>query len=111
MACFTKRLPVAFVPEQRAIPAMGCNVVDHSRGREPAFLIAENAQRMALQEIVPRGLPFTAISAKSSSAAQRVVSPFFSVLLAINAAIAKVRAAGIPAGPFRRVWHMQLLPI
>ena len=111
MMMFTEGLPVFLVPEQRCITPVRLDMVDHDRGREPAFLIAENAQRMALQEIIPRGFPLAAISAKSRSAAQRVMSPFFSVLLAVNAAVAQVWAAGIPAGSFRRVWHMRLLSI
>ena len=101
MAALAKGLPVLFIPEQHSVSAMRDDVVDHRRWGQHAVPAAFRAKRILTEEQRSGFAPAGVISASVRPAAQRVMAVLLAVFLAVHAAVAQVRAAGIPAGSFR----------
>ncbi len=106
MAVLAKGLPVLFIPEKRMIAAMGYDMVDHGRGRQCAVFQTFGAQRMPKQKRLPRFSPVCVITTGSRAAANGVMAPFFSMLLAVNPLLAEVGTAGIAAGTLGCFGHL-----
>ena len=104
MAVLAKGLPVLFIPEKCMIAAMGYDMVDHGRGRQCAVFQTFGAQRM--QKRLPRFSPVCVITTGSRAAANGVMAPFFSMLLAVNPLLAEVGTAGIAAGTLGCFGHL-----
>jgi hypothetical protein len=62
MAPLAQRLPVLFIPEQRIIPAMGNDMVNHGRWHQVSRAKTRHAQRMLAQKACPRTLPFCIVT-------------------------------------------------
>ena len=101
MAALAKGLPVLFIPEQRRVAAMRDDVVDHRRWGQHAVLAAFRTERILAEEQRSGLAPAGVVPARVRPAAQRVMAVLLAVFLAVHAAVAQVRAAGIPAGSFR----------
>lgn len=109
MAVLAKGLPILFIPEKLAVAAMGNNMIDHGRRSQHTGFQTFGAQRMPGQERLPRLSPVCVITPGSRAAANGVMAPFFSVLLAVNPLLAEIGAAGIAAGAFggsRHITHL-----
>ena len=106
---FAQRLPGVFIPEKRMIAAMGYDMVDHSRGRQRTIFQAFGAQRMPGQKRLPRLSPVCVITTGSRAAANGVMAPFFSVLLAVNPFLAEIGTARITAWAFWSSRHIAYL--
>ena len=101
MAVLTKGLPVLFIPEKHMIAAMGNDMVDHGCGRQHTAFQAFDAQRTPGQKRLPRLSPVCVIALGGSTAANGVLAPFFSVLIAVNPLLAEIGTAG---GNGRGAW-------
>lgn len=109
MAAFAQRLPVLFIPEKHMIAAMGYDMVDHGRRRQRTVLQAFGAQRMPSQKRLSRLSPAYVIPSGSRAAANGVMAPFFSVLLAVDPLLAEIGTAWVTAGAFwgsRHITHL-----
>ena len=106
MAAFAKLLPILFIPEKHMIAAMGNDMVNHGRRRQHTVLQAFGAQRMPGQKRLPRLSPVYVIPSGGSTAANGVMAPFFSMLLAVNPLLAEFGAAGITAGALGCFGHL-----
>ena len=106
MAVLAKGLPVLFIPEKRMIAAMGNDMVDHGRGRQCAVFQTFGAQWMPKQKRLPRFSPVCVITTGSRAAANGVMAPFFSMLLAVNSLLTEVGTAGIAAGTLGCFGHL-----
>ena len=102
MAVLTKGLPVLFIPEKHMIAAMGNDMVDHGRRRQRTVLQAFGAQRTPGQKRLPRLSPVRVISSGGCAAANGIMTPFFSVLIAVNPLLAEIGTAGI----FRQIGNL-----
>ena len=107
MAVLTKGLPVLFIPEKRMITAMGNDMINYYRGRQRTIFQAFGAQRMPGQKCLPRLSPVCVIAPGGSTAANSVMAPFFSMLLAVNPLLAEVGTAGITAGTLGDFRHIE----
>lgn len=72
MAVLAKGLPVCFIPEQLPIPTMGYDVIHHGGGRELAFSLTLNAQRMLPKILLTGRTPASVITSLIGSATQSV---------------------------------------
>ena len=106
MAVLTKGLPVVFIPEKRMITAMGNDMINYCRGRQHTAFQAFGAQRMTNQKRLPRLSPVCVITTGSRSAANGVMAPFFSMLLAVNPLLAEIGTAGVTAGALGCFGHL-----
>ena len=106
MAALAKGLPVIFIPEKIAISAMRHDVVYHGGRGQMAVFLAFGAQGMLGQKSLSCLLPACVVPPCSCAAADSVVTPFFAMPLAVDAAVAEVGTAGIAAGAFGRMRHM-----
>ena len=106
MAVLTKGLPVVFIPEKRMITAMGNDMINYCRGRQHTAFQAFGAQRMPGQERLPRLSPVCVITPGSRAAANGVMAPFFSMLLAVNPLLAEIGTAGVTAGALGCFGHL-----
>ena len=106
MAVLAKGLPVLFIPEKLAVAAMGNDMVDHGRGCQHTVFQAFNAQRMPEQKCLPRLSPVCVIAPDGRTAANGVMAPFFSMLLAVTPLLAEFGAAGIAAGTLGCFGHL-----
>ena len=109
MAAPAKGLPVIFIPEKIAVSAMGNDMIYYGCRGQMAVFLAFRAQRMPGQKSFSRLLPVCVVSPCSRAAADSVVTPFFAMPLAVDAAVAEVGTAGIAAWSFGRVRHIFLL--
>lgn len=109
MAALAKGLPVVFIPEKIAVSAMGNDVVYHGGRGQMAVFLAFGAQGMLGQKSLSCLSPAGIVSSGSCAAAKGVVTPFLAMPLAVDAAVAEVGAAGIAAGAFGRMRHIDLL--
>ena len=106
MAVLTKGLPVLFIPEKRMIAAMGNDMINYCRGRQHTAFQAFGAQRTPGQKRLPRLSPVCVITTGSRAAANGVMAPFFSMLLAVNPLLAEIGTAGITAGALGCFGHL-----
>lgn len=106
MAVLTKGLPVLFIPEKFAVAAMGNDMVDHGRGCQHTVFQTFGAQRMPGQKRLPRLSPVCVITTGSRAAANGVMAPFFSVLIAVNPPLAEMGTAGVTAGALGSFGHL-----
>ena len=106
MAAFAKRLPILFIPEKRLIAAMGNDMVDHGCGRQHTAFQTFDAQRTPKQKRLPRFSPVRVITTGSRAAANGVMAPFFSMLLAVNPLRAEIGTAGVTAGALGCFGHL-----
>ena len=112
MAVLAKGLPVLFIPEKRMIAAMGYDMVDHGRGRQHTVFQAFGAQRMSGQKRLPRFLPVRVIPSGRCAAANGILAPFFSVLIAVNPLLAEVGTAGVKkSSATAKSWYSGRMPI
>ena len=109
MAVLAKGLPVVFIPEKIAVSAMGNDVVYHGGRGQMAVFLAFGAQGMLGQKSLSCLSPAGVVSSGGCAAAKGVVTPFLAMPLAVDAAVAEVGAAGIAAGAFGRMRHIDLL--
>ena len=100
MAVLAKGLPILFIPEQRRVAAMWGDVIDYRRRGQHAVPAAFRAERVLAEEQRSGLAPAGVVSARVRSAAQRVMAVLLAVFLAVYAALAQVRAAGVSAGSF-----------
>ena len=106
MAVLAKGLPVMFIPEKFAVAAMGNNMIDHGRRRQRTIFQAFGAQRTPGQKRLPRFSPVCVITTGSRAAANGVMAPFFSMLLAVNPLLAEIGTAGVTAGALGCFGHL-----
>ena len=106
MAVLAKGLPVLFIPEKHMIAAMGNDMVDHGCGRQCAVLQAFGAQRTPGQKRLPCLSPACVIAPGGSTAANSVMTPFFSVLIAVNPLLAEIGTARVTAGALGSFGHL-----
>ena len=106
MAVLAKGLPILFIPEKLAVAAMGNNMIDHGRRSQHTGFQTFGAQRMPGQERLPRLSPVCVITPGSRAAANGVMAPFFSVLLAVNPLLAEIGTAWITAGTLGCFGHL-----
>lgn len=101
MAALAKGLPVLLIPEQRHVTAMRDDVVDHGCWGQYAVSAAFRAERVLTEEQRSGLAPAGVVPARVRPAAQCVMAVLFAVFFTVYAALAQVRAAGIPAGSSR----------
>jgi hypothetical protein len=69
MALLAKRLPVTLIPKQPLVTSVRNDVIHHGRWNHLPFLLAEDTQRMLLQEksagFTPAGIISTGIRTSS----------------------------------------------
>ena len=106
MAVPAKGLPVVFIPEKRMITAMGYDMINYCRGRQHTGFQAFGAQRMPGQKRLPRLSPVRVMPSGGSTAANGVMAPFFSVLIAVNPLLAEIGTAGVTAGALGCFGHL-----
>ena len=106
MAVLTKGLPVLFIPEKRMIAAMGNDMVDHGRGRQRTIFQAFGTQRTPGQKRLSCLSPVRVISSGGCAAANGIMTPFFSVLIAVNPPLAEMGTAGVTAGALGSFGHL-----
>ena len=100
MASRAKGLPVLFIPEQCRIAAMRDDMIDHGCRGHHAVSAALRAKRVLTEEQRSGFAPARVVPARIRPAAQRVMAVLLAVFLAVYAALAQVRAAGVSAGSF-----------
>src|SRR5688572_4163053 len=99
MVPLAERLPVAPVPEQRRITAMGDDMVDDGGGRGRTLLLAHAADRVLGQEQAPRLVPLPIIATLTSAASERIRGP-------IPGTLAFLRRESVTRSMNRRfAWH------
>ena len=109
MAALAKGLPIVFIPEKITISAMGNDMIYHGRRGQYAVFLAFRAQGIPGQKNFSRPLPARIVPPRSRAAADSVVTPFFAMPLAVDAAVAEVGTARIAAWSFGRMGHIGLL--
>ena len=109
MAVLTKGLPVVFIPEKIAVSAMGNDVVYHGGRGQMAVFLAFGAQGMLGQKSLSCLSPAGVVPPCSRAASKSLMAPLLAMQLAVDAAVAEVGAAGIAAGAFGRMRHIDLL--
>jgi hypothetical protein len=75
MVPLAQGLPVAPVPEQRRITAMGNDMVDDGGGRGRTLLLAHAAERVIRQEPAACLVPLPIIATLTSAASERIRGP------------------------------------
>ena len=107
MTAFAQRLPVLFIPEKHMIAAMGYDMINYCRGRQCAVFQTFGAQWMPGQKRLPCLSPVRVISSGGCAAANGIMTPFFSVLIAVNPLLAEMGTAGVTAGAFWDFRHIE----
>ena len=96
MAILAQRLPVAPFPEQNGIASVRNDMVNNGGRRQLADFSALCTERILFEEQRPGRTPPAVVTALSGITTHAICA-VFDMILAVNAAVAEVRTAGISA--------------